>query len=133
MDKKWIRITAGILDIINAIDAVIYGGGFLTGLIYISIGAPNTEGHDSYFSLLILIILIATIPIGIFILMGGIFTLKGKRWWLSLTASIVALLPAVVFWGFWPFISGFKYYFILPILPVVVAIALTVLSKKQFA
>ena len=69
------------------------------------------------------------IPTGIFVLMGGIWVLKRKRWLLSLIASINILIPAVMFWGFWRVLYGHD-GFLIPILPPVIAVALTVLSKK---
>ena len=48
MDKKWIRITTGVLDIINA---VIYGGGILAALPYVLIFKPGDGGPDGFFRL----------------------------------------------------------------------------------
>ena len=100
MDRTWMPMVAGILDIIAGALTVI--GGF----IYLIIGgssyaifsdiASTNEEYILIFSAIFIAIAILLIIIGILAIVGGVFALRKRIWGLSLAGSIAALFP------FWP-------------------------------
>jgi hypothetical protein len=122
MNKKWMLITAGILDIIYGALGVLLG-------IYTSIFASLLSEliRSEYWSHIIgPMALIA----GILSIIGGIYVVKIKHWSLAIIGSICTLF---ITWG------GFIFFVNTPValkglawIPAIVAIILTILSKSQF-
>ncbi len=127
MNKIWIPITAGVLDIINGAFGIFMGLVFLTfdqllglyGTFY-EIGGP------------------LLIVIGVLAIVGGVYAFKRKRWRLALAGAIAAIIPSMtIMLAFWQYFDPGD-FFSLPTLqgfigiPAIVAIILTILSKKQF-
>jgi hypothetical protein len=126
MNKKWMPITAGILDILNGIFGIITGyvlfiieGWLGWGPLY-KIGGP------------------VMFFIGVLAIVGGIFTFKRKRWCPALAGSIIAIAPAALLTYFQWSTFDPKYFFdwsafsYFVAIPAIAAIVLTVLSRKQF-
>jgi MFS family permease len=133
MNKKWMPKTAGILDVLNGIFGMIMGyflfiieGWLGWGPLY-AIGGP------------------VLFFIGVLAIVGSVFTFKRKRWWLALVGSIFALIPIALYMYFiWhsfdpSYLSeaSLRYILTVPLMgfigvPAIVAIILTVLSRKQF-
>ena len=102
MEKTWKPTTAGILSIIAGVIAIIVGivvvtlgtvAGGLLGLI----GLPGLSG---------IVAALVAIPIvlGIVAIIGGIYALRRRIWWLALVGSICSLIcvwflgiPAIIF------------------------------------
>ena len=133
MNKDWMPKTAGILNIL-------YGGGGAWlggfGAVFLSVLAGGGTGGIMITKEVILWALL--IPVGGLAIVGGIYAFKRKRWWLALTGSIAAIVPAAIFaYFFWPLfdprypfsISSFVY---LIVVPAIVAVVLIVISRKQF-
>jgi len=130
VNKKWMPITAGVLDIIHGV--LLTFCGLLWILIYPWL---QTMGSSPWYHHILFPLLVV---IGVLAIVGGIYAIKRKVWPLVLVGAIVALIPPVAaMYDFW---EGFNpsYFFSLPTLmgfigiPAIVAIILTVLSKKQF-
>jgi hypothetical protein len=107
MERKWMPVTAGILDIV---------AGFLSlmGLFFAFLGLVVLEtvrsadilpGVPANFILLVLaIIALFAFCIDILAIVCGIYTLRRKKWGVALTGSIAAFfaswilgIPAIVF------------------------------------
>ena len=76
--------------------------------------------------------------IGVLAIVGSVFAFKRKRWWLALTGSVLALIPIALFTYFeWSTFDP-EYFFAwhaflkFAVVPAIVAVILTVLSRKQF-
>lgn len=96
MEKTWTPKTAGLLSIIAGII------GLISSPIMIAYGAiailESTWWYYLYYAGLLFI------PIGIIAIVGGIFALRRKIWWIALAGSISALIcflflgiPAIIF------------------------------------
>ena len=120
MNRKWMPITAGILDII-------YGGfGVLFGPYAIFIETVFRFPQAEWYQITGPMVFIA----GLFSIIGGIHHIKIKKWSLALTGSICML-----------FITG-MFIVDLYVIPIalrsipgifaIVVLVLTILSRKQF-
>jgi len=130
LNRKWMPVTAGILDVICGIS------GILAGLFFLAIGATLGSGSNSYPPYQLEAGLMITS--GIIALAGGVFSFLRKRWALTFTGAIAALLASVP-WVAIPWVdfkmehlSNSIMLFNLTVIPGIVAIILTVLSRKQF-
>jgi len=120
--KKWMPITAGVLDIIYGALGVIFG-------IYWSIFSSllwELLGSEYWSHIIGPMAFIA----GILSIIGGIYNIKIKHRTLALIGSICTLF---IIWGGWLFfintpvaLKGLTW------IPAMVAIVLTILSRKQF-
>jgi hypothetical protein len=128
MGKKWMPVTAGVLDIIHGIGGIFLG--FLFVALSISFGRDiivnETTGSILMFC-------------GTLAIIGGIFVIRRAVWPMALIGAILSLAPSVPYmYSFW--LSDFNpdnFFDIFTLLgfsgiPAVVAIILTVLAKKQF-
>jgi hypothetical protein len=125
MNKKWMPITAGVLDIIYVAFGLFFGTiYFITG----TIGTLLREVIRNYFLVQIIgpIVLIATI----LSLIGGIYSIKIRHWSFAMIGSICTLF---VTWGIVIWLENAPIILrCLPWIPAIVAILLTILSRKQF-
>lgn len=122
MNKKWMPITDGILDIVYGALGVPFG-------IYTSIFASllsESMGSEYWPYIIGPMAFIA----GILSIIGGIYTIKLKHWSLALIGSICTLF---ITW------DGFLFFTNTPIalrglawIPAIFTIVLTILSRKQF-
>lgn len=124
MRNKWMSITAGILDIGHGIVGMYFG--LFVILAHSYIYSHPHENYEIWGP-------IYTIT-GIMAIIGGIFMFKRKKWGLVLAGAISSCLFIVA--NFTTNILN-KYSYWEPqdliyIVPALVAIALTVLTKKQF-
>jgi hypothetical protein len=114
MERKWMTLTAGILDIISGIS------GILCGLLLIILAIASgllMEYLDAIIPqfILIIIFLMAGIPyliLGALALTGGIYCLRRQKWGMALTGAITSL-------------------FIIPFLGIA-SIVFTALCRKEF-
>jgi hypothetical protein len=116
-------ITAGVLDLV--------GGAFQLFLFLYSLFFGLALGS----SWIVLIVAFFFVVMGILAVVGGIYALRRKKWGLALAASIFAFFPSML----WPFIHygalssvATLLSYVLPLILGICAIALTVLSRKQF-
>ena len=123
MNRKWMPITAGILDII-------YGGsGIFFGPIAF-IGA-SLLASESIHSIYRYQIIGATVSIaGILSIIGGIFSIKIKKWPLALTGAICILYIASMFIMEFTIIPIARRS--IPGIFAIVVLVFTILSRKQF-
>ena len=133
MDKKWMPITAGILDILNGAFGIFVGLFFLMIEGWLAWGPLYEIGGP------------VLIVIGVLAIVGSVFVFKRKRWGLALAGVIFAITPTALFtYLFWrsfdpsffsdahlsTILINFLWGFIA--VPAIFAIILTVLSRKQF-
>ena len=142
MNKKWMPITAGVLDIISGVLGI--GSGIPIGIMMGFVSwVGKVYGQHIVIGLSLLIIA------GTLAFVGGAFAIRSKRWRLALAGAIAAFiscLPVMWFYcidGFyvlhsvstegplWWIIIVYLYLILAVILPIA-AIVLTVLSRKQF-
>ena len=136
MDKKWMPITAGVLDILYGLGEVVAGSFAVTASQFITSGI---DWRRIIFALLI--------AVGVLVIVGGVYALKRKMWWLALVGSVFALIPPALYlyiWISWPLfqLSDLLHANLLDILGVLLlgfigilaifSILLTILSRKQF-
>jgi len=133
MDKKWMPITAGVLDIIHGVGEILVGVFFIKVVRDLPWG--GIYGTEEVILWLILI------PIGVLAVVGGIHAFIRKRWPLALVGGIVTfILPALFMLDYWEGFEPrslrdfFSSHTLLGFsgIPAIVAIILTVLSRKQF-
>jgi hypothetical protein len=122
MDKKWMPITAGILDIIYGAFGVVFG---LYAFIFAAI-LSHLIHREGWYQIMGPMVFIA----GILSIISGRYIIKIRRRSLALIGSICTLLIA---WAF------FMFFINTPIplkslawLPAILAIILTILSRNQF-
>jgi hypothetical protein len=129
MNKVWMPITAGVLDILNGIFGI-FEGVFILAWVTVGLWGTVFENYKVWVPLLIIA--------GLLAIAGSVFALKRKIWPLAMAGAIIALIPTVP--GMYDFWEGFNtsYFFSLPTIqgfiavPAIVAIILTILSRKQF-
>jgi hypothetical protein len=92
MDRKWMTITAGILDIICGISGIIcsivliicaIAAGFIMDYIHAQI--PQV--------ILVIVFLVAGIPcliLGALAIIGGVFSLRRRNWGIALTGAVAS-------------------------------------------
>jgi uncharacterized membrane protein HdeD (DUF308 family) len=119
LSKKWMPIAAGIIDIFTGAFSIIISGYTTANL---PLGVSNAE---TFFFGAVLVFIA-----GVLAIVGGVYAIQRKKWYLVLTGAITAsfalVLVAIPFYDLvhpaWAFI----------VLLGIVAIILTVLSKKEF-
>jgi len=122
MNRKWMPITAGVLDIIYGAFGVLFGPYAFIGATFISV-----HFHGTY---LAAVMGPTAFIAGILSLIGGIYHIKVKHWSLAFTGSICTLL---ITWA--PFMFFINTPISLRSIPGIFAIfvlVLTILSRKQF-
>lgn len=114
MKKTWMPMTAGILDIICGVFALIGGlvlvivGTVGSGvLMYIGADIPPLVAAALFSAIAVPLIIV-----GILAIVGGVYALQRKKWGLALAGSIAAFFPS--------WLLG------------IAAIVLTILSKNEF-
>ena len=120
-------ITAGILDIIHGVAGITvrYLFPFITG---IEAGKIIVSG---YLEVLLFVC-------GLLAISGGVCAFRRKRWPLAFAGAVLSLAPSIPYMSRYLAFYNLRYFFPLPTLlgftwiPAVVAIILTVLSRKQF-
>jgi hypothetical protein len=124
-NRKWMPITAGVLDILHGIGGIILS---LIGMFFLGL-----EG--SYWEYEIPAML--WIP-GLLSIIGGIYSFKRKKWRVALAGAIVSILPPIILNNPWYFFPPYNLFspsnligFVITF-PAILAIVLTVLSRKQF-
>jgi len=137
MNKKWMPITAGVLDILYGVGEVLGGSFDITASRFIVSGI---DWRKIVFALLI--------AVGVLVIVSGVYALKRRMWWLALVGSIFAFIPPALYiwvWVCWPLFkpSYLLHAHLLEILGVLLLgfigilaifpIVLMVLSRKQFA
>jgi hypothetical protein len=128
MNKKWMPITAVILDIINGTSGIVLGS---IALVNFTLNPHHLlkSGCDDYRGPILILG-------GIVAILGVIGLLKMKRFSLAIIAAIGGLISASWLFEVWVYniihwyIDDFWYGFL--IIPAIVAIILTILSRKQF-
>ena len=120
MNRKWMPITAGILVIL------IGSFGILWGLLAMTLGTGFWLDTWSPLQSLLLMGLLMTV-IGVLVVVGGVFGLRRKRWSLTTVGACMAIIPAFYLWDVTSEIS-----ILLVTVPAIIAIILTILSRKQF-
>jgi hypothetical protein len=140
MDKKWMPITAGVLDIL-------YGAWYVFAVSFIIIKSLTSPWRDLYgVQTSEMVFCAIIISLGALAIISGAYAVKRKRWWLALVGVIVAsIMPVglmVDHWLCWfdpsdlSFLFTFKFGTGFPAffgVPAIVAIILIILSRKQFA
>ena len=141
MNKSATPIIIGILYIAQAI---LYGILPVVALIMLErqpfdLGMTSAVGHAF---IVIASFVIVGIPVGILTMVGGIFALKRRKWGLALAASIAVFLPSIMFLGIlsWQMKDAFyytgyslaDYRLLVPFIVAILALVLTVTSRKQF-
>jgi hypothetical protein len=134
-------VTAGVIDFIGGIAQL----GLFIFWFYILVDAIiSYGGHIPADPGPVVFCAIITAPfalLGIIAIMGGIFTLKRKRWKLALAGSFLAFLPAVVTlicligWDIEFYTEYIVESVLLVLIPLILGITapvLTILSRKQF-
>jgi hypothetical protein len=129
MDRKWMPITAGILDILN--------GAY--GIFCLNFGSPLVWYPFAEVGGLVLII------IGVLAIAGSAYAFRRKRWGLALAGSILAIIIQALLMEMSlhtyivsePFfeVGVFSILFagmVVMAAPAIFAVILTVLSRKQF-
>jgi len=124
-------VTAGILDVICG------ASGILMGIFFLEVGAGAVSG--GVLDPRATIIGGLTIPSAAFALAGSVFAFKRKKWILALIGAIAALgVPIPWMYLYWREIYkrndflGILVLLNLTLIPGIVAIVLTMLSRKQF-
>jgi hypothetical protein len=138
MGKKWMPITAGILDLIGG---VLQAGFSTFVVVYLLYDMAGNRGGDNYVGGILIKSLSPFIIPGILAIIGGVFTLKRRRWKLTLVGSLMAFLPPVItiiatnasnFNDFTEDMVESIFFVIIPLILGITAPLLTILSRKQF-
>ena len=99
-ERTWRPKTAGILSIIAGLTALI------SSPLLIAYGSIATLGIISgdWWGFFLLQVGFLLIPTSIIAIVGGIFSIRRRKWWMALTGSIAAIIcflflgiPAVIF------------------------------------
>jgi hypothetical protein len=139
MNKKWMPITAGILD-------VLYGAWYAFILSFTIMATLTSPWRDIYgVSTSEMIFWIIMIAFAVPAMVGGAYAFKRKRFWLVLAGTVVAsIIPVAFVIDYWVRfdpsdlaslyrIQGFVGFPAFLWIPAVVAIILIILFRKQFA
>jgi lysylphosphatidylglycerol synthetase-like protein (DUF2156 family) len=124
MNKKWMPITTGVLDI--GVGVV----GTYAGLIISIFGLVLYSGPRAAYQISGPLHFI----IGVVVIVSGIYAFKRKKWDLVLAGPIIALIlcTAHLILNYIYTYSYLEQQYIIVIIPALVAIVLTILSRKQF-
>jgi hypothetical protein len=124
MSRKWMPIAAGFMGII-------VGGLQMPYTILMLIGSVLEEG----FSIPSCVLFTMKVLFAFFAIAGGINHLQRTRWFLAMAGSIAVffcfaqfLFPRLISWSW----SEMYWFEVVLLLPGIAAIALTVLSKREF-
>ena len=102
MSKTWKSLVAGILDIVAGSLSCIASLSLIAGILVFSIVSRSSSIHIPYdaprnIALLIVILAVPYLALAVLSIVGGIFTLKRKKWGLAIAGSIAA---AIISWLF---------------------------------
>ena len=130
MNRKWMPITAGVIDIITGITTI------FTSLLFMA-GGAGLGGGDLSLSYTISGILL--IIIGMLAIVCSVFSFIRKIWPLALIGAIAALLGSIPWlFEYWRYVDnlgdllGIDILYNFTLVPGIATIVLTVLSRKQF-
>jgi peptidoglycan/LPS O-acetylase OafA/YrhL len=129
MNKKWMPITAGVLDIFYGVVEVL-GGSFIVTTPQVKPIVPTgIDWRTILFSLMI--------AAGVLVIVGGICALMRKVWWLALVGSIFVLVIPVLYVYIWQSSDPSDSIWLFAIVcftgvSAIVAVILTILSRRQF-
>ena len=129
MSKAWMPLSAGVIDIVLG---ALYAGGPVFLIIYFLFFWHGPWDVGWGYSMGILgVTAVIGVPSGIYGVVGGVRAARLEKWSSALKASIVLLLPSLLFWGALASASlePELWYVVLSGVP---AILLLLLSKKQF-
>lgn len=130
MHKKWMPITAGVLDIISGIFGILQGLYIISWGSFIGFTCSVYEVWEVWGPL--------HIVVGVLAIIGGIYACKRKMWHLALAGAIAGIFPSAPFMVSYLEEFSIRYFMHLPtsldfkLVFAIVAIILTVLSRKQF-
>ncbi len=106
MDKTWMPTTAGILniicgawDILTGIFAIVFGAasGWLMSFLQTMISSDISAAVLTMLSAILYAAGVIYLIFGIFVVIGGIYTLRRQIWGMALASSIISILII------WPF------------------------------
>ena len=119
MEQTWKPTVAGILNIISGVVGLIAVAGLIIAFIITGgFFLPGTEEIPEFVSSLLIGIAIPLAILSVFSLLGGIYAIRRKVWWLALTGSITSIFASI------PLLGG---------LPIgITATIFTALSKQEF-
>jgi hypothetical protein len=129
MNRKWMPVTAGVIDIIHGAAGILVG--FL--LIFVTQSLSDFFGAPPWYSYLLMLVIILA---GALAITGGVCALKRKDWPLALAGSIASFFLTVWSLEYWTNIGTYGldidtlYGF--AGVPALFAIVLTALSRGQF-
>ena len=119
MEKTWKPTVAGVLNIVAGSVGLVAVIGLIIAIIIT--GGSYLPGTDEIPKFVPYLLIGIAVPLAIFSvlsLLGGIYAVQRKVWWLALTGSITAIFASI------PLLGG---------LPVgITATILTALSKNEF-
>ena len=124
MNKKWMPIVAGILDIISG---ALQLGGSLSAIGLIISRGWSIAGINP----LSLIFTLPWIGTGVVAILGGIYIIQRKKWNLAFWGAFAAFIPLGVLVTFYSLMFNQPAWALILLLGIA-AIVLTVLSKKEF-
>ena len=128
MNKKWLPITAEVLDIAQGVFAILCG--VLLSYLYSIFQERYDIPGEALLSGLLPIIF------GVLAVVGGIFAFMRKAWFLAMAGAIIAFLLILYLFIFWLNDVNYGFYINALRIPVVIlsilALFLTIQSRKQF-
>ena len=144
MSKKWMPITAGILEILAGF-LLLFAAFVFFGLLYLETPRPWEESSLSVYGLtrFVTVLIWWMVPfvaglLGIVPLVGGVYALLRRRWGLAFSGAIATVpLTFIAPFGIGPWANNeygiAQHYFSwLPLLLSIAIITLLVLSKREF-
>jgi hypothetical protein len=134
MNKIWMPITAGVLDIISGL----FGGGNASQVscAYYLTRQADFDALNAYFLYYDIVCLLSLVCLALAIV-GGICAFIRRKWSIALAGAIAALFPSMIatvyyFLAFGPQYSPLTLYLMGAGIAAIAAIILTILSRKQF-
>jgi len=130
MNRKWMPVTAGVIEIVHGVAAIL--GGILFLLVGYTLGSVFGSGMLWYGYVVGAAIIVA----GILVLIAGIQALKSKAWPLVLFGAILSFILSLWSVEYWINIErygvGINTLYGFAWVPAVFTIILTLGSRKQF-
>ena len=130
MNRKWMPVTAGVIEIVHGVAAIL--GGILFLLVGYTLGSVFGSGMLWYGYVVGAAIIVA----GILVLIAGIQALKSKAWPLVLFGAILSFILSLWSVEYWINIErygvGINTLYGFAWVPAVFTIVLLMLSRRQF-
>ena len=124
LSKKWMPITAGILDIVSGLLQLWVA---LYALRHFIVKGWGIAG----FNLLTLIIALPCFFTGLVAMLGGLYAIRRKKWNIVYLGAIAAIVPLIIPSLFLFGLEGNPTWWAIVLIGIA-AIVLTLLSKKEF-